>query len=116
MFRESKEITTLEKRIKGERRGRNELKFGLFKHKRRKNIRTTVEIIRIKFWRCIVSYINNRECLPAILFHRLCENFWDFNFTKFVQTKFRFHIIPLANGNSITKVVGRVIGRVKRFH
>lgn len=90
--------------------------FGLFKHRRRKNIRTTVEIIRIKFWRCIAAYLNNGECLSAIFFHRLCKNFWDFNVTKFVQTKFRFHIIPLANGNFISNVVGRVIGRVKRSH
>ena len=60
--------------------------------------------------------MNNWECLSAILFHRLCEKFWDFNSTMSVQTKFGFHIIPLANGNFITNVVSRVIGRVKRFH
>ena len=64
----------------------------------------------------MVAYINNGECLSAILFHRLCEKFWDFDFTRFVQTKFSGHIFPLANGNFITNVVGGIIGRVKRFH
>lgn len=92
------------------------MRFGLFKHRRRKNLRTTVKIIRIRFWRCIAAYTNNGECLPAILFHRLCEKFWNVDFTKFVQTKFSGHIVPLANSNFITKVVGGVIGRVKRSH
>ena len=117
MFQEeSKEVTTLEKRIKGERRGRNGLKFGLFKHRKRKNHGSTVEKIRIKFWRWIAVYMNNGKCLSAIFFHKLCESFWDVDVTKFVQTKFRLHIIPLANGNFITNVIGRVIGRVKRSH
>lgn len=90
--------------------------FGLFKHGRRKNRGTTTEIIRIKIWRYIVVYMNNGECLPAIFFHIHCETFWDFDSTIFVQTKFGFHVIPLTDGNFISNVVGRVIGRVKRFH
>ena len=82
----------------------------------KKNHGTIVENIRIKFWRYIAAYMNNGECLSAIFFHRLCKIFWDFNVTKFVQTKFRLHIIPLANGNFISNVVGRIIGRVKRSH
>ena len=93
------------------------MRFGLFKHRRRKNLRTTVEIINIKIWRCLAAYTNNGKCLSAIFSHRLCENIsWNVDNTKFVQTKFRFHIFPLANSNFITKVVGGVIGRVKRFH
>ena len=106
----------MKKRIKGERRGWNGLGFGLFEHRGRKNPRTTGEIIRIKSWRCMAGYMNNGECLSAILFHVPCESFWDVDATIFVQTKFRFHIFPLANGNFITNVVGRVIGRVKRVH
>ena len=90
--------------------------FGLFKHRRRKNHGTIVENIRIKKLRWIAVYMNNGECLSAIFFHIHCESFWDFDSTIFVQTKFRLHIIPLANGNFITKVVGGVIVRVKRFH
>ena len=90
--------------------------FGLFEHRGRKNPRTTAEIIRIKSWRYMAAYINNRECLSAILFHRLCEKFWYFDFTRFVRTKFGFHIIPLADGNFITNIVDRVIGRVKMVH
>ena len=89
----------------------------MFKHGRRKNLRNTIEIIRIKSWRCMATYINNGECLSAILFHRLCEKkFWDFNVTKFVQTKFGFHVFPLADGNFISNVVGRIVIGVKRFH
>ena len=90
--------------------------FGLFKHRRRKNISTTVETIRIKKWRYIAAYMNNGECLSAIFFHRLYKNFWDFNVTKFGQTKFRFHIFSLANSNFISNVVGGVIGWVMRSH
>lgn len=90
--------------------------FGLFKHGGRKNIRTTVEIIRIKSWRYMAAYMNNGECLSAILFHRLCEKFWDLDFTRFVQTKYGLHIIPLTDSNFISNVVGRKISRVKRFH
>ena len=88
----------------------------MFKHRGRKNIETIAETIRIKNWRYITGYMNNGECLSAILFHILCKKFWNFDFTKSVQTKFGFHIIPLANGNFITNIVGRVIGRVKRVH
>ena len=106
----------MKKRIKGKRRGWNGCGFGLFEHRGRKNPRTTVETIRIKSWRYMMGYMNNGECLSAILFHTLCENFWNSDVAKFVQTKFRFHIIPLADGNFISNVVGRVIGRVKRVH
>ena len=106
----------MEKRIKGERRGRNGLEFGLFKHRGRKNHGTIVENIRIKKLRCIAAYMNNGECLPTIFFHKLCESFWDFDSTIFVQTKFGFHIIPLADGNFISNVVGRIVIGVKRFH
>ena len=106
----------MEKRIKGDRRERNGLGFGLFEHGRRKNYRTIVEIIRIKKWRCIVAYMNNWECLPTIFFHIVYEMFWDVNATIFVQTKFRFHIFPLTDSNFISNVVGRIISRVKRFH
>lgn len=59
-------------------------------------------------------YMDNGECLPAIFSHRLCEiSFWDFNVTIYVQTKFSGHIIPLANGNSISDVVGRIVIEVK---
>lgn len=117
MFREeSKEVTTLEKRIKGKRRGRNGLRFGLFKHGGRKNHGSTVEKIRIKFWRCIAVYMNNGKCLSAIFFHIHCESFWDFDSTIFVQTEFSGHIIPLTDGDFISNVIGGIIGRVKRFH
>ena len=106
----------MEKRIKGKRRGRNGLRFGLFKHGRRKNHGSTVEKIRIKFWRCIAVYMNNGKCLSAIFFHKLCESFWDFDSTIFVQTKFSGHIIPLTDGDFISNVIGGIIGRVKRFH
>ena len=61
----------------------------------------------------MAGYMNNGECLPAILFHRLYETFWDFDSTIFVQTKFGFHIIPLADGNFISDVVGRTVIGVK---
>ena len=93
------------------------MRFGLFEHEGSKNRSATAEIIRIKIRRWIVAYTNNRECLSAILFHRLCEKkFWDFNVTKFVQTKFGFHVFPLADGNFISNVVGRIVIGVKRFH
>ena len=92
------------------------MEFGLFKHRGRKNHGSTVEKIRIKFWRWIAVYMNNGKCLSAIFFHKLCESFWDFDSTIFVQTKFGFHIIPLTDGNFISNVVGRIIGRVNRFH
>ena len=61
----------------------------------------------------MAAYMNNGECLSAILFHRLCEAFWDLDFTIFIQAKFGFHIFQLANGNFMTNVLGRIFMVVK---
>lgn len=89
--------------------------FGLFKHGSTVIIAVAGERIEGE---AIFPFFDscNGKRFTAIPFHFFGKTFRHDDGTKFVQTKFGFHIIPLTDGNFISDVVGRIISRVKRFH
>ena len=108
--------TTLEKDIKGKRRGRNGLEFGLLKHGGGIIIAVGGEQIdgeaMIPF---PDSFIDGKR-FTAIPFHFYGKTFRDSDHSPFIQTKLSNHIVPLTDCDLITNVVGEIIGRIEMVH